>query len=249
MKLLQRFLGRRSPEAASRHVEREIDGTLTITTRPPAGSDARDITMSGVRKSIAGEVRDLMERISDLTVKQRLQNDGDTIGGPLVHEHQPAIHIGTVRVASRTIEPGADEVLRVVDYGKEADGGFPAALVATHLSALAEIESARSKRLALLRESISLYPGAPAKIDTRFAFDRGENVGNWYAWSLYGETLVESGSVEQGLEALEQAVLRCPAWAADFAAHVQATVERSGVDPGIDPRIAFWSRYAEAAKQ
>lgn len=188
---------------------------------------------------------DLLDRLAELASREKLMLDGEMIAGPLVDETHPVIHAATLRIAARTTEPGAEEIFRVVDFNEPVSAGFPSRLAGTHLAALAEKERSRRRRLDLLRSSVSLYPGEAAGFDTTFSFERGENVGNWFGWSLLGETLVESGEVEEGIDAIQQAVLRCPAWAADFAAHVKASVERTGADPSDDPRLTFWLRYAD----
>ena len=237
-----------SPAPASEFtVEREIaaDGSLRLTTAGVADKGSRELRIDGVPERVVDVTEALLVKLAELAAREGLTQDGETLGGPLLHGAQPVIHASTLRVASRTSVPGADEIFRVVDWNEPVDGGFPARLVATHLALSAEQETRRRRRLELLRWSVELYPGSPAATDESFSFERGENIGNWLGWSLLGETLVECGSIEEGLRAIEQAVLRCPAWAADFAKHVASSIERTGASPDDDPRLAFWTRYAQ----
>lgn len=250
MRLWTRLFGRRKqgPDAAQpdNSVERHInaDGTVRLTTVGIVERGSKELQIDGTPADLVSEAMDLLKRLGDLAARENFQRDGETLGGPLLHEAQPVIHAATLRLASRTTEPGADELFRVVDYQEPVNAGFPARLMATHLALVAESEPTR-RRIQLLRRSVALFPGEAARFDSTFAFERGENVGNWLGWSLLGETLIEAGSIEEGLSALERAVLRCPAWADDFARHVAESVRRTGTDPREDPRLQFWIKYAE----
>lgn len=224
-----------------RHVN--IDGSVSLTTTGVAEKGSRELRIDAVPAHLEQHAGDLLHRLGELAAREKFQLDGETIGGPLVHDSQPVIHAATLRLASRTTDPGSEELFRLVDWNEPVSYGFPLRLMATHLAVVAEREPT-SRRLELLGWSIELFVGEPARFDTTFGFQRGENVGNWFGWSLLGESLVEAGRVEEGLRALEEAVLRCPAWADDFAAHVTGSVERTGADVREDPRLQFWLRYA-----
>lgn len=236
---------RRRPADLQDDIVRELrqDGTLSLTLTGLADRGTRDLRIDAVPPEIEHAARDLMRRLADLAARQGLRNEGETIGGPLVNETQPVMHMATLRVASRDQALGADDIFRVVDFGCDVASGLPRQLLATHLAVWNRPRLARRQRVEELRWSVHLFPGAAAKGDVTFAFDRGENIGNWAGWNALGELLVEKGQIEEGLAALSEAALRCPPWARDFAAHVADTIARTRAKTNEDPRLAFWINY------
>lgn len=218
------------------------DGTVSLTLTGLASKGTLDLRIDGIPQEIQHAVRDLLLRLSEVAARQSLRKDGETVGGPLVDDLQPVMHMATLRVASRSTAPGSDEIFRVVDYGADVAAGLPSQLLATHLALWNRSDISRRQRIHELEWSVRLFPGTPATGDVTFAFDRGENVGNWAGWNALGELLVEAGQIERGLECLREAALRCPPWADDFARHVKESVQRTGADVSDDPRLQFWLR-------
>jgi hypothetical protein len=197
----------------------------------------RELELTEVPADLREIAIDLLGRLEARARTERPQRDGDGLAGQLVIDTFPALHIATLRIVSRTTEPGAEELFRVVDFGESSTQRFPLRLVATHLAALAAIEPQTRTRVALARRSVELFAGEPAKDDGRFEFDRGENLNNYAGWDALGDALIDAGEVNEGIDALGKAAERCPAWASDFAAHVRAT---AGTASSSDPRIRFW---------
>jgi hypothetical protein len=240
---IDRLLGRPDGEPLRRiDVEREIigsDSVRLITLQPsPSG---RKLELAEVPLEIEQESIDLLARLAERIETEKPTRDGDAIAGAFVADEQPVVHIATLRIVSRTIVPGSEELFRIVDYEEAASERLPQRLLATHLALLAWRATSSRTKLELARRSIDLFPGEPAGDDGEFAFGRGENLGNFLAWEMLGDGLVDTGDPVAGLEALRNATLRCPAWARDFAAHLRSTPNL----PENDPRVEFWLDYEE----
>lgn len=243
MSLLDRiFRSRREKPVEEARFEREErpDGTLSLTTRDLEHKGTLDLRIDGVPPPIEHAVLDLLERLAAVAERDHVLTDGETLGGPLADQAQPVIHMATVRLASRSTAPGSGDIFRVVDYGEDVAAGFPARLLATHLAVWHPQGARLRERIDLLAWSVRIFPGGPPPDDGRFAFDRGENLGNWAGWNALGELLVEAGQTDRGIECLRTAAAHCPAWADEFAQHVRESVTRAGADPAEDPRLRFW---------
>lgn len=239
MKLFDLFAKRAPLESVACDTETTGGGTRLIT-RVLRAEGLRELELPEVPADIVPEATDLLSRMRLVVLRDRPSRDGETIAGQLVDEAQPVLHVATLRVISRTIEPGSPELFRVVDVDEPASSRRPFRLLATHLALLATRERNVRHRLRLGRRSVELFEGQPAVDDGRFAFDRGENLENFFGWETLADGLVDSGEIDEGIAALRNAAARCPAWANDFASHVRLM---AGAESSRDPRIQFWLKW------
>lgn len=233
----RRFFERSTaPAAAPFTVEsHHREETVRMITKGLEATGLRELEIVDVPRDLELVVSALLKLIGRRVLEEKPSRDGATIGGPFLNATQTAIHVATLRLAAETIEPGARELFRVVDFDERVDAGFPTRLVATHLALLAASNAPKKERERLARRSIQLFPGSAPSASTQERFDRGENVENFLGWEALGDVLFERGLLTDGRAALEEAAKRCPAWAADFAAHVKAHAPAS-----TDPRLKFW---------
>lgn len=247
------FFRRRKPEDELPPVDwRRLEklsapGGTRLITRELAAQGIRELEMVDVPQQLEHVCADLLLRFVAAAIAEQPQRDGATIGGALLGETQSAIHIATLRVMSRSTDPGSQELFRVVDYLEPHGARFPRKLMATHIALLAGSVRDLALRESLYRQSIELFPGEVSKSDGQFEFDRGENFQNYVAWEGLGDTLLAQRRIAEGEHALRSATERCPAWAHDFAAHIAHEVEAR---PELlrDPAINFWNDFARRTR-
>jgi hypothetical protein len=241
MKLFSFFRKREgAPPATTARVDRIVEPSgIRLITTELHDSGIRELEVVDVPDDLEPLATDLLLRFASAAIAEKPQRDGATIGGALLGETQGAVHVATLRLVTRSIEPGSPELFRLVDFDEPHGSRFPARLMATHLALVAETLSNRREAERLYRRSIELYPGEVAKSDGKFEFDRAENFNNYLAWEGLGETLLANGQVAEGESALSEAALRCPAWASDFSAHIAAQVE-ARPELARDAAIQFW---------
>jgi hypothetical protein len=113
----------------------------------------------------------------------------------------------------------------------DARTGSSSVMLAHHLNACAEPLLGSKLVFPLLELSMALHAGGAATLE-----EGPPNENNCMAWKAWGDTLVELGRVEEGLERLREAARRSPSWAARFKAQVMADAA-----PSLkDPRVEFW---------
>ncbi len=180
----------------------------------------------------------IFELVGYMKAEKPIRADENFGGAWIGGEAQPVYHSGTLRRAPA--RDGHDGLLRVVDAGEPLESGFPRRLFAAHMSALAFDMRDPRRQEEVFRRIIAFWPGQPAAPgDLDFEF--GRNPNNYVAWLGLGEALCDQGRFDEGLAALQEAVARCPGWAADFAEHVRETTPPDAADdPAGDPRFRFW---------
>lgn len=235
-----RIFGRRSGPPPGVVHDRTGD-TYRLRTTTLASTGGRELEIVQIPGDLVSHTERLLQLVAARVAQEKPERDGATAGGMLLRDTQPAIHVMTLRLVSRSIEPGSDELFRIVDYGEGVASGFPRRLVATHVALLAADELSLRKREAMLRQSIALFPGEEAADSGQTEFDRGENLNNYLGWFELGDTLIDRGKREEGFRALANAAARCPAWARDFASHVGERLSAGG----DDPRFEFWRSYGK----
>jgi hypothetical protein len=216
------------------------DQIIDLITRGLEAFERRNLQLARIPADLEGPARDLLLRFAELSRRIEPLRDGDPIGGPLMGEVQPAVQMASARIVTAGIEPGSEELVRLVDYGEPVNATPPIRLLSTHLALLGGETRHPHRRLELYQRSTELYPGSAAQDEGRVEFDRGENLNNYLGWEGLGEVLIELGKVEEGWKALSAAVVRCPAWARDFAGHVQQSVASAQPPQLADPRVRFW---------
>ena len=147
--------------------------------------------------------------------------DGETFGGMWEHNEQMAFHLCSIRKSS-SISKDANEIIQIVDIDEPLNSGFPKKLFAAHLCANAYLTKDFTKAEFLYRKAIELYPAQKeyAYIDQE-KFSAGNNYNNFAAWHGLADCLYAQNKIVQAMEAYMEAVIRCPQWAADFAAFVK----------------------------
>jgi hypothetical protein len=135
------------------------------------------------------------------------------------------------------LSPG---LLRVVDLDEPAASGFAPRLFAAHLCALAIETGNPVEREQLCRRATEVFSGS-LDAPPAAAFKKGDNENNFVAWEILGDALFDQGRDAEGLECLEEAVARCPAWAGEYRGAVLTAFADQPEAREKDPRVRFWN--------
>jgi hypothetical protein len=164
----------------------------------------------------------------------------ETFGGHFNAREQPVAHYGMMRRPPDP-EPGHENILRVVDLDEPATARFPYRLFAAHLISMADNEKHPERHAALFRRATEIYPGSGGTNPEDMSA-ASTNPNNYVAWHGLGIALGDLGRSEEAIVAFEQAILRWPFGATDFARYVREQI-RTGQWPvaGDHPTTVFWS--------
>lgn len=126
----------------------------------------------------------------------------------------------------------------LVLHGEEGPDAFALRLMAFHLNTLAEPLVGLRPGQQLLERSIDLWPGDSTSTVPADGTPP-DNENNCMAYKGLGDTLVESGQLEEGVAALRLAVARSPGFARRFRDQVRQAVAEQKVS-AEDARVKFW---------
>lgn len=164
----------------------------------------------------------------------------ETIGGYFSGHDQPVVHRATVRRPPDPA-PGHENVLRIVDLDEPATARFPCRLFAAHLIGLADTAKDSHAQERLFRRATEIYPGGKGE-NPEDVSESANNPNNYVAWHGLGIALADLGRANEATAAFEQAIVRWPFGANDFAQYVRDQI-RAGRWPAgpDDPTTRFWS--------
>lgn len=139
-------------------------------------------------------------------------------------------------------------ILRVVDWDRPADSGFPARLFASHLAAWAELAEDPVRKEAMCRRALAIFPGyflemtAGAGLRSVNAdFTDLQHRANLSVYLSLADALFTQGRPGEGIGYLEEAIARCPGWGQAHRAWLVAKYRRK------DAFMNFW-RDADIAE-
>lgn len=199
--------------------------------------DLPDLEIVDVPDDLTGYAHGIIFVLVDYMKNQKPVLADETIAGAWVDDAEQAVyHCGTMRRAPA--RDGHVGLLRIVDEGEPLESGFPCRLFAAHMSALAFQMRNPRRQEEVFRRIIAFWPGQAAEAGD-ISFTYGRNPNNYVAWLGLGDALCDQGRFDEGIEALREAVARCPGWAADFVKYLRE--EEDTDDLSDDPRFRFWS--------
>lgn len=199
-----------------------------------------DIEFRDVPVDLLGPAHGILMAITGYMKSTQAIAADETFGGYFTGREQPVSHYATLRRPSKP-EPGHDNILRVVDLNEPATAGFPHRLFAAHLIALGDGVKSLERREALIRRATQIFPGAPGENPEDISLTQ-TNPNNFVGWHALGVTLGELDRTDEAIAAFEQAIIRWPYGASDFASYVRERI-RTGQwpDAASDPVATFWS--------
>ena len=138
--------------------------------------------------------------------------------------------------------------LRIVDWDRPADSGFPARLFASHIAAWAELGEDPAGKEAMCRKALAIFPGnflemtagADLKPDNPEITDL-QHRANLSTYLSLADALFAQGRPGEGIGYLEEAIARCAGWGQAHRAWLIAKYRRT------DDFMNFW-RDADIAE-
>ena len=111
------------------------------------------------------------------------------------------------------------DILRIVDWDRPVESGFPARLFAAHIAAWAELSGDPAQKEAMCRRALAIYPGnflemtAGCDINPRNADVTDlQHRANLSVYLSLADALFAQGRPGEAIGYLEEAIARCPGW-------------------------------------
>src|SRR5205085_3560405 len=108
MKFLQRFFA--APKVVAPSIDwsrlERIEGDSTrLITKEMKAFGVRELEIVDIPRQVEAVAADLLLRLAEQASSEKPQRDGDPIGGAFIDDAQAAMHIATLRIASRSSAP------------------------------------------------------------------------------------------------------------------------------------------------
>ncbi len=221
-------------------IEEDCDPkTLWIHTHGMERWSLANFEIVGVPYDLGGYAHGILFDLMGYAKTEKPVGANESFGGMLVDRNQRLTELATFRLMRRD-EPGHEEFHRVVDLDEPLESGFPRRLFAAHMIAMADTIRNAERRQALFLRTIQIYPGSRGAEVPDDEFDRRSNANNFVGWEGVSDSLIEQGRINEGLECLKQAIIRCPNWARSFSKMYREEIAPQHPDLASDARAEFW---------
>lgn len=218
-RLYRRFFQPGDPHGwADYHCVEQPDGRFWIHTHGLRRRRLPELEFADVPHDMRGHAHQLMFAIiENLGAAGVARADGD-IEGAFSAPGQNFRQMATLRPAEREDTRHRD-ILRIVDWARPVDPGFPARLFAAHIAAWAELADDPARKEAMCRRALAIFPGyflemiAGADIHPRNAdITDLQHRANLSAYLSLADALFAQGRAGEAIGYLEEAIARCPGW-------------------------------------
>jgi hypothetical protein len=247
-RLYRRFFQPEDPHGwADYHCVEQPDGYFWIHTHGLRRWRLPELEFIGVPHDMCGHAHQLMFAIiENLRAAGAARADGD-IEAAFSAPGQNFRQMATLRAAPREDSPHRD-ILRIVDWDRPLDSGFPARLFVSHIAAWAELAGDPAQKEAMCRRALAIFPGhflemtAGAEIDPREAdITDAQHRANLSIYLSLADALFAQGRAAEATGYLEDAIARCPGWGQAHRGWLVAKYRRK------DAFMNFW-RDADIAE-
>ena len=247
-RLYRRFFQPDDPHGwADYHCVEQPDGCFWIHTHGLRRWGLAELELTGVPHDMRGHAHQLMFAIiENLKPAGAARADGD-IEGVFSMPGQNFRQMATLRPAPRE-DSKYSTIMRIVDWDRPVESGFPARLFASHIAAWAELAGDPAQKEAMCRRALAIFPGyflemtAGAGLDNRDAdFTDLQHRANLSVYLSLAEALFAQGRAAEAIGYLEEAIARCPGWGQTHRAWLIAKYRRK------DAFMNFW-RDADIAE-
>lgn len=247
-RLYRRFFQPDDPHGwADYHCVEQSDGCFWIHTHGLRRLGLAELELTGVPHDMRGHAHQLMFAIIEsLRVTGAARADSD-IEGAFSAPGQNFRQTVTLRASPRE-DTRHRGTLRIVDWDRPAEDGFPARLFAAHIAAWAELAGDPVQREAMCRRALAIFPGhflemtAGAHVDPRKPdITDLQQRANLSVYLSLADALFAQGRAGEAIGYLEEAIARCPGWGQTHRAWLVAKYRRK------DTYMNFW-RDAEIAE-
>ena len=232
---------------ADYHCVEEPDGRFWIHTHGLRRWRLPELEFTGVPHDMRGHAHQLMFAIiEELKPAVATRAVGD-IEGVFAAPGQNFRQMATLRPALRE-DTRHRNILRIVDWDRPVESGFPARLFASHIAAWAELADDPAQKEAMCRRALAIFPGyflemtAGADIDPhKTDMSDLQHRANLSAYLSLAGALFAQGRADEGIGYLEEAIARCPGWGQVHRAWLTGKYRRK------DAFMNFW-RDADIAE-
>lgn len=240
-RLYRRFFQPDDPHGwADYHCVELPDGNFWIHTHGLRRWHLPELEFTGVPHDMRGHAHQLMFAIiEDLRANGKARADSD-IEGIFSAPGQNFRQMATLRAASREDSRHPDS-LRIVDWDRPVESGFPVRLFAAHVAAWAELAGDPAQREAMCRRTLAIFPGfflemtAGADVDPRKPdITDLQHRANLSVYLSLADALFAQGRPGEAISYLEEAIGRCPGWGQAQRAWLVAKYRRK------DAFMNFW---------
>lgn len=244
-RLYRRFFQPDDPHGwADYHCVEQPDGCFWIHTHGLRRLGLVELEFTGVPHDMCGHAHQLMFAIIEsLRATGAARADSD-IEGAFSTPGQNFQQMVTLRASPRE-DARHRGTLRIVDWDRPAEDGFPARLFAAHIAAWAELAGDPAQREAMCRRALAIFPGhflemtAGADVDPRKPdITDLQHRANLSVYLSLADALFAQGRAGEAIGYLEEAIARCPGWGQTHRAWLVAKYRRK------DAFMNFW-REAE----
>lgn len=247
-RLYRRFFQSSDPHGwADYHCVEQPDGCFWIHTHGLRRLGLAELEFTGVPHDMRGHAHQLLFAIiENLRATGATRADAD-IEGVFSAPSQNFRQMATLR-ASRHEDARHRGTLRLVDWDRPAETGFPARLFVAHISAWVELAGDPPRREAMCRRALAIFPGhflemtAGADVDPRKPdITDLQHRANLSVYLSLADALFAQGRAGEATSYLEEAIARCPGWGQTHRAWLVAKYRRK------DAFMNFW-RDADIAE-
>ena len=219
-RLFYRAFGPENPRGwADYHIVAEEQGTFWIHSHGLAPRVGADLEFVGVPPDLRDDALRLLLALAATGDGRSGLQDGADFAAELSSPRQDFLEICSLRASARK-DTAHRGIVRVVDFGRSSNSGFPRRLFAAHFTARADYAESPSEKLALLRTALKLFPGDFAGMTEGAGFEPGrssltalQNKTNLVAYLGLAQALRDQGRFNEACGYLAEAIARCPGWA------------------------------------
>ena len=247
-RLYRRFLQPDDPHGwADYHCVEQPGGGFWVHTHGLQRLGLRDLEITGVPHDMRGHAHQLMFAIIESLRSTGAARADTDIEGVFSTPGQNFRQMATLRAAAHEDSRHRGS-LRIVDWDRPAETGFPVRLFAAHIAAWAELAGDPAQREAMCRRALAIFPGhflemtAGADVDPRKPdITDLQQRANLSAYLSLADALFAQGRAGEAVGYLEEAIARCPGWGQTQRAWLIAKYRRK------DAFMNFW-RDADIAE-
>lgn len=247
-RLYRRFFQPEDPHGwADYHCVEQPDGYFWIHTHGLRRWRLPELEFTDVPHDMRGHAHQLMFAIvENLKAAVATRAVGD-IEGVFSVPGQNFRQMATLRPSPREDSRHCN-IMRVVDWDRPVESGFPARLFAAHIAAWAELAGDPAQKEAMCRRALAIFPGyflemtAGADIDPRNVdITDLQHRANLSVYLSLADALFVQGRANEAVGYLEEAIARCPGWAQTQRGYLVGKYRRK------DAFMNFW-RDADIAE-
>lgn len=240
-RLLYRVFGRKNPCGwADYHIVPEKHGTFWIHSHGLAGRIGADLEFVKVPPVYRDHALSLLQALAVMGAGRQNLQDGADFAANLSSSRQLFMAVGSLRATAHS-DKGHEGLVRVVDFGRTLNSGFPNRLFAAHFTARADRADNPGSKITLYRTALKIFPGDFAEPTEGADHEPGrssmtglQNKSNLAAYLGLAQALRDQGRFNEACAYLAEAIARCPGWARAYRAHVVDTYDNN------DAWFRFW---------